>query len=81
MGIPVIYYKKDTQVLNAPFDGHSELVTVCDITSLMLALNDFQKGHIRFDAFLDRTVMQKYVGPLDGKNLERNMNFIAGKLK
>lgn len=81
MGIPVIYYKKDTQVLNAPFDGHSELVTVCDITSLMLALNDFQKGHIRFDAFLDRAVMQKYVGPLDGKNLQRNMNFIYSKLK
>lgn len=76
LGIPVLYYKKDSQVLNAPFDGNSELVTVSDIPSLILALNDFQKGSDRFDPFLDRGVMEKYVGPLDGGNLERNLSFI-----
>jgi hypothetical protein len=30
---------------------------------------------------LDRDVMEKYIGPLDGKNLERNMNFIDTMLK
>ena len=41
-----------------------------------MALNDFQKGSDRFDPFLDRGVMEKYVGPLDGGNLERNLSFI-----
>ena len=30
----------------------------------------------RYDAFLDRTVMEKYIGFLDGRNLDRNLEFI-----
>ena len=80
MGIPVIYYKKDTEVINPPFDGKSELVTIYDTQELIQALNDFQVNRIRFDDFLDRDVMEKYIVPLDGKNLERNMNFIENIL-
>ena len=48
---------------------------------LSRAINDFQNNHPRFDAFLDRKVMEKYIGPLDGKNLERNLDFIYELLK
>lgn len=36
----------------------------------------FRSGNERYDAFLQRSVMEKYIGPLDGGNLERNLNFI-----
>lgn len=76
LGIPVIYYKKDQEFLDPPFDRRSELVTVHTIAGLKEAFFDFQVNHDRFNAFLEKTVMEKYVGPLDGKNLERNLAFI-----
>jgi hypothetical protein len=80
LGVPVVYYKKDTETLFAPFDGKSELVTVDDVSSLIRALDDFRAGSKRFDAFLRREVMEKYIGPLDGRNLERNLEYIAKRL-
>lgn len=76
LGIPVIYYKKDKEILDPPFDMKSELVTVDNVANLKQAFFDFQKGHDRYNAFLEKSVMEKYVGPLDGKNLERNLAFI-----
>ena len=80
IGIPAIYYKKDKEYLDAPFDGKSELVTVDNVNALKQAFLDFKMVNPRFDAFLDKSVMEKYVGPLDGKNLERNLDFIYGLL-
>ncbi len=76
LGIPCIYYKKDTEIMDPPFDGHSELVTIGSIDELVGAVTDFRSGHNRYDAFLKRHVMEKYIGPLDGKNLERNIDVI-----
>ncbi|MDD2932304.1 MAG: hypothetical protein PHO76_00300 [Methylotenera sp.] len=76
LGIPVIYYKKDQEILDPPFDKKSELVTVDTIAGLKQAFFDFKTGHDRFNVFLEKPVMEKYVGPLDGKNLERNLAFI-----
>ncbi len=76
MGIPCLYYKKDTEIMDPPFDGHSELVTVSKVEDLIEAIEDFRSGNERFDAFLQKSVMEKYIGPLDGKNLERNLNFV-----
>ncbi|NOT22164.1 MAG: hypothetical protein HOP22_05500 [Nitrospiraceae bacterium] len=76
MGIPCLYYKKDDEIMYPPFDGYSELVTVDTVDDLVEAFHDFQSGDKRFDAFLDKAVMEKYVGPLDGRNLERNLSFI-----
>lgn len=81
VGVPSIYYRKDNEVMSPPFDGKSELVTVNSIDALITALVDFQKGHERFDEFLRPAVMEKYVGPLDGKNLERNVEFIRDILR
>jgi hypothetical protein len=80
LGIPAIYYKKDKEYSDPPFDGKSELVTVDTVNALKQAFLDFKKGDARFDAFLEKTVMEKYIGPLDGKNLERNLDFIYGLL-
>ncbi len=79
-GIPVVYYKKDQEFLDSPFDNKSELVTVNTVTALKQAFLDFKAGHARYDSFLDKKVMEKYIGPLDGKNLERNLNFIYALL-
>jgi len=76
LGIPCLYYKKDTEIMDPPFDGNSELVSVTNVEDLILAIDDYRSGHKRYDAFLDRTVMEKYIGSLDGGNLERNLNFI-----
>lgn len=80
LGIPVIYYKKDKEYLDPPFDKKSELVTVESVDDLRQAVLDFKQTNPRFDKFLDKSVMEKYIGPLDGKNLERNLDFIYGLL-
>ena len=80
LGIPVIYHKTDREIMDTPFDGTSELVTTYDVPSLELALRDFIASNDRFESFLDKAVMEKYVGPLDGKNLERNLDFVLGLL-
>ncbi|QOY54071.1 hypothetical protein HUE87_09295 [Candidatus Sulfurimonas marisnigri] len=76
LGIPVIYYKKDNEIMMPPFDNNSELVTVSTVEDFIEAFDDFQNKNKRYDAFLDRTNMEKYIGPLDGKNLDRNLQFI-----
>jgi hypothetical protein len=58
----------------------SELVTVTSEKDLVQALFYFVNGDCRYDAFLDRKIMEKYVGPLDGDNLERNIKFIYNLL-
>lgn len=80
LGIPALYYKKDTESLFPPFDGRSELVTATSVEQLVAAFEDFLAGGARFDAFLRRDVMEQYIGPLDGRNLERNMNQIHAML-
>lgn len=76
LGIPCIYYKKDDEIMYEPFDGHSELVTLYTIDELVKAFFDFQAEDERYNAFLSKTVIEKYIGPLDGKNLQRNIDFI-----
>ncbi|MHC1759636.1 MAG: hypothetical protein AB9917_09015 [Negativicutes bacterium] len=76
LGIPVLYYKKDIEDYYPPFDGKSELVTAVSLPDLIEKMESFYNADPIYDDFLERTVMEKYVGPLDGHNLERNMEFI-----
>ena len=76
MGIPVVYHKCDSEIMDPPFDGKSELVTTFDVPELEEALADFLSGSTRFDAFLNKKIMEKYIGPLDGKNFDRNICFV-----
>lgn len=80
LGIPCLYYKIDSEILDPPFDGKSELVTVDTPEALVKAISDFRDGNARFDPFLQKSVLEKYIGPLDGKNLERNLDFILDLL-
>jgi hypothetical protein len=80
LGIPALYYKKDTSLLNPPYDGKSELVTAFTIPDLVEKLELFYQQDPLFDAFKEKQVMEKYIGPLDGKNLQRNMDFINSRL-
>lgn len=76
LGIPVIYYKKDCEVMSPPFDGDSELITANNISDFVNEFIEFQNSSPKFEKFLDREVMEKYIGHLDGKNLERNISYI-----
>ena len=76
LGVPVVYYKKDTEMMDTPFDGKSELVTVDNTEELIQAFYDFTTNPTRYDAFLDRKIMEKYVGSLDGNNTQRNLDYI-----
>lgn len=74
--IPVIYYKKDKEYLDPPFDNKSELVTASNVENLKNIYLKFLNNSDIFTPFLDKKVMEKYIGPLDGKNLEKNLSFI-----
>jgi len=76
LGSSVLYYRKDTEVNFPPFDNKSELVTASDINELKNKILLFYENDPIYNLFRDREIMKKYVGPTDGKNLERNMNFI-----
>lgn len=75
-GIPAIYYKKDTQFIHEPFDGKSELITANDITELQEKIDLFYNGSNVYDSFIEKSIIEKYIGPIDGKNTRRNMDFI-----
>lgn len=77
IGIPVIYYKIDDEVHYPPFDGESKLVTVSNLVDLIRAFIGFRNGDPMYDGFLDRSYMEQFVGPLDGKSLERNLEMIT----
>ena len=81
LGIPVIYYKKDREFLDAPFDGSSEIVSIYSVAELKQAYLDFKAFHNRFNPFLNKSVLEKYVGPLDGQNTMRSINFIYDLLE
>ncbi len=51
LGIPVVYYKKDTEIMNPPFDNNSELVTIENIDDMVQAFYDFKNEHERYSAF------------------------------
>lgn len=75
-GIPALYYKNDTQYFHPPFDGESELVTAFTQEDLIEKIEAFYKRDKLYDAFKRKEIMEKYIGPLDGQNLKRNMDFI-----
>ena len=76
IGIPVIYHKNDKEIIDPPFDNNSELVTTTNTNELCVAIDDFLTNNDRFNNFLSKKILEKYIGPLDGKNLERNLDFI-----
>jgi hypothetical protein len=76
IGIPAIYYKNDNQFVHAPFDCQSELVTATNIEELQNAINAFYNSDDCFDKFMDKMILEKYIGKLDGKNTRRNIDFI-----
>jgi hypothetical protein len=76
LGIPVLYFKKDTEISDPPFDGNSELVTACSFEDLVNKMELFYQRDPIYLPFQDKAVMEKYLGPLDGHNLERNLEFI-----
>jgi hypothetical protein len=76
LGIPVLYYKKDTQISQPPFDGKSELATAFCLDDLVDKMEMFYGNDSIYEAFLDKKVMGKYIGCLDGKSTERNIDFI-----
>jgi hypothetical protein len=80
LGIPALYYKKDTEVLIAPYDGKSELVTASSVDELVEKIGMFYSSDPIYTPFRDRRVMEKYIGPLDGCNVQRNMDFIYSLL-
>ncbi len=76
LGIPVLYYKNDTQYFHPPFDGKSELVTAFNPEDLERKIDGFYERDPGYEPFLERKVLEKYIGPLDGQNLKRNTDFI-----
>lgn len=76
LGVPVIYYRADSEVMFEPFDMNSELVTVSTQSGLVDLLYRFMEKDPCFDEFLNVQTMEKYIGPLDGNNLYRNLEFI-----
>ena len=75
-GMPVLYYKNDTQYFHPPFDGESEIVTAFTPEDLIKKIEAFYHRDKIYDTFKRKEIMEKYVGPLDGQNLKRNMDFI-----
>ena len=80
LGIPAIYYKKDTEKIFRPFDGKSELITAENIEELIQKIKMFYSDSSEFSMFKDKAVLEKYIGPLDGNNLKRNIDFIGNLL-
>ena len=58
LGIPVVYFKNDREVLNEPFNGGEDLVTVQSSFELEKAFTDFINFHPKFDRLLERKTLE-----------------------
>jgi len=76
LGIPVLYYKIDEETLISPYNGNSDLVTASSPEDLLRKLELLYENNGMYGLFKKKSVMERYVGPLDGKNSERNLKFI-----
>jgi hypothetical protein len=76
LGIPVIYFKKDTQEIFRPFNFNGDLVTAKNSEDLFSKISLFYENHHTFNKIIDRKLLEFYIGPLDGNNCKRNINFI-----
>lgn len=81
LGIPSIYYKKDSEINNRPFDGKSELITANDTKELKEMIFKFFNKDKCYNNFMQKEVLEKYIGPLDGNNCDRNVDFIYSLIK
>jgi hypothetical protein len=80
-GIPTLYYKNDAELLIAPYNGNSELVTARNVEEAVDRIDSFYRQDPIYDVFLSRDVIEKYVGPLDGNSTRRNVDFIYSMVK
>ena len=81
LGVPVIYYKKDTQFMHSPFDEKSELVTAKNVSQLKEKIQAFYSSSSIYNAFQNNETLEKYVGFVDGRNTDRNVAYINELLK
>jgi hypothetical protein len=79
-GIPVVYYQNDTEIHDPPFDGSGKLVIAKNIDQLAEFIDKTVLDSTIFNGFISRTEMEKYIGPLDGKCLERNLDFLKSMI-
>ncbi len=76
LGIPSIYYKNENQIMLAPFSEDSQLTIARSKEKLHeLILSFYSEGDLIKNR-VSREELELLIGPLDGKNLKRNLNFI-----
>ena len=81
LGIPVIYYKIEGEDLYEPFNAKGSLVTAEHPDELREKILEYGNGSTIFNDFLDLKGMERYIGPLDGYNTNRNLNFIESMMR
>lgn len=79
-GIPVVYHQTDTEIHDPPFDGSGKLVITKNIDQLAECIDKTVLDSTIFNGFISRTEMENYIGPLDGKCLERNLDFLKSMI-
>ena len=81
MGVPAIYFKVDEEDLHPPFDSKSEVVTAKSRADLFKLMKDFNSDSQVYRNFMDPATLEKYIGFIDGGNLQRNIKAIEGMLE
>jgi hypothetical protein len=80
-GVPAIYFKFDEEDLHPPFDCNSEVVTAKSRAELFELMKDFNSDSQAYRNFMDPATLEKYIGFIDGGNLQRNIKAIEGMLE
>ena len=63
-------------MISTLFDRRSESATSSNAPALNAAIGNFRQRHECKNGFLRKSVTDKYVELLDGKNLKRNLDYI-----
>ena len=75
-----MYHQNDTEIHDPPFDGSGKLVITKNIDQLAEFIDRTELDSTIFNGFISRAEMEKYIGPLDGKCLERNLAFLKSMI-
>lgn len=80
MGIPVIFYHSNNQILFEPYNGFGPLPTAFTTKELENVLERVFHDRDYAHSFNDLKVLERFTGPVDGKSGERILNIITKHL-
>ena len=80
MCIPSIYFVNHREEVQEPFGPDTPFQSASNVESLLCLIDKIFDGDLKDEIIPSKKRLEYFIGPLDGRNLERNLLFIENLL-